>query len=108
MKKTTLAVGVIAILGLSYVGIAWHTGNLIESNLDKSLMQVTEQFNNSQNVFKINISHSNDEKQLFSTKTHINMTLSSKDGSFADVLTLADKDFTIHHVTRAYQQRVNR
>ena len=97
MKKTTLAVGVIAILGLSYVGIAWHTGNLIESNIDKSLMQVTEQFNNSQNVFKINISHSNDEKQLFSTKTHINMTLSSKDGSFADVLTLADKDFTIHH-----------
>jgi len=81
---------------------------VIENDLDKSLTLATEQFNNSQNIFKINISHSNDKKQLFSTKTHINMTLSSKDGSFAEVFTLADKDFTIHHVTRAYQQRVNR
>ena len=97
MKKTTLALGVIAVLGLSYVGIAWHTGNVIENDLDKSLTLATEQFNNSQNIFKINISHSNDKKQLFSTKTHINMTLSSKDGSFAEVFTLADKDFTIHH-----------
>lgn len=103
MKKTILTIitiaisTVITIAILGYICIAWHTGIVIEKELYNTLPETVAKFNNAQNIFKLNISHSNHERHLFSTKTHIYMTLTPKDGSSEDVLTLADKDFTIHH-----------
>ncbi|OCG05945.1 DUF945 family protein [Gilliamella apis] len=95
MKKSTLAIGVIAILGLGYVGIAWHTGNVIENELDNTLYNITKQVNNLQNGFKIKIAHSNDEKGIFSTKTHIKII--GRPAGIFDPITLYDDDIIIHH-----------
>ena len=97
MKKTTLIIGIIAVLGISYLGIAWHTGNVIEKEIDNTIARVTEQINNSQNVFNVQITHSNDKKHIFSTQTHINITLLPKDEMINDKLPLIDTDFTIYH-----------
>ncbi|KES14653.1 hypothetical protein GASC598I20_002190, partial [Gilliamella apicola SCGC AB-598-I20] len=37
MKKTTPIIGIIAVLVISYIGIAWHTGNVIEKEIDNTL-----------------------------------------------------------------------
>ena len=95
MKKSTLAIGVIAILGLGYVGIAWHTGNVIEAELDNTLKNITKQVNNLQNDVEVQITHSNDEKGIFSTKTHIKI-IAQPDDEF-DPITLYDDDIIIHH-----------
>ena len=97
MKKTTPIIGIIAVLGISYIGIAWHTGNVIEKEIDTTIARVTEQINNSQNVFNVQITHSNDEKHIFSTKTHINIALLPKEEMINDKLPLIDTDFTIYH-----------
>ena len=95
MKKSTLAIGVIAILGISYVGIAWYTGNVIEDELDNSLKNLTKKVNSLQNEFDIKITHSNDEKGIFSTKTHIKIIAESASASSS--ITLYDDDIIIHH-----------
>ncbi|WP_294911305.1 YdgA family protein [uncultured Gilliamella sp.] len=95
MKKSTLAIGVIAILGLGYVGIAWHTGNVIEAELDNTLKNLTKQVNSLQNDVEVQITHSNDEKGIFSTKTHIKIIAES--ASASSTITLYDADVIIHH-----------
>ena len=95
MKKSTLAIGVIAILGLGYVGIAWHTGNVIEAELDNTLKNLTKQVNSLQNDVEVQITHSNDEKGIFSTKTHIKIIAES--ASASSTITLYDEDVIIHH-----------
>lgn len=101
MKKSIVATGVIAILAFGYIGTSMHTGNLIEENLDTDLAVFAQQVNSSQQMFNLQISHNNDEKGIFSTKTHLKVTLTQKkqiinddDGS---VIVLYDDDATIHH-----------
>ena len=95
MKKSKLAVGVVAILGLSYVGLAWHTGNVIEKELDNSLNDICQQMNSVQKLFKLQITHDNDEKGIFSTKTHIKISI-NYDQRFAPII-IYDDDIIIHH-----------
>ena len=96
MKKSTLAIGVIGILGLSYVGIAWHTGNVIEDELDNTLKNLTKQANSLQDYFELKIIHSDDKKGIFSTKSHIKITAEPLNGSESSI-TLYDDDIVIHH-----------
>jgi uncharacterized protein YdgA (DUF945 family) len=95
MKKVKLAVGVIAVLGLTYVGTAWYTGNVIENGLDSTLKNLCEKMNYSQDQFFLNITHANDEKGIFSTKTHIKITVEAEEG--LNSITLFDDDVIIHH-----------
>ncbi|PXZ07021.1 hypothetical protein DKK70_08490 [Gilliamella apicola] len=95
MKKSKLAVGVVAILGLGYVGLAWHTGNVIEKELDNSLNDICQQMNSVQKLFKLQITHDNDEKGIFSTKTHIKISI-NYDQRFAPII-IYDDDIIIHH-----------
>lgn len=96
MKKSTLAVGIIAILGIGYVGTAWYTGNIIETNIDSKLEQITEIANKYQDDFTVKFAYSNYEKHIFSTKMHLTITLSPID-SPNDSINLFNDDITIHH-----------
>lgn len=100
MKKSIVATGVIAILAFGYIGTSIYTGNLIEENLDTNLAEFTQQVNTSQQIYNLNISHSNDKKGIFSTKTHLKVTLTQKkqiDNDDASVIVLYDDEATIHH-----------
>lgn len=99
MKKTTLAIGIFAVLGVAYVGTAWHTGNMIENNIDNELVQITNKINQTQNDFTFNIIKSNYEKNIFSTKLHLTITASLQNatGDDAQPKTLFSDDVTIHH-----------
>ncbi|MFQ0991241.1 DUF945 family protein [Gilliamella apicola] len=100
MKKSIIATGVIAILALGYIGTSMYTGNLIEENLDTNLAEFTQQFNSNQQFFNLKISHSNDEKGIFSTKTHLKVTLTQKKqiiNNDDSVIVLYDDDATIYH-----------
>lgn len=101
MKKSIVATGVIAILAFGYIGTSMHTGNLIEENLDTDLAVFAQQVNSSQQMFNLQISHNNDEKGIFSTKTHLKVTLTPKNQIINDddgsVIVLYDDDATIHH-----------
>lgn len=99
MKKTTLAIGIVAVLGIGYVGTAWYTGNVIKNNIDNKLEQLTEEVNHYQDKFNMMITQSNYEKSLFSTKLHLTITLSPKDTDSSEVepQKIFDDDLTIHH-----------
>ena len=100
MKKSIVATGVIAILAFGYIGTSMHTGNLIEENLNTNLAEFAQQVNSSQQMFNLQISHNNDEKGIFSTKTHLKVTLTQKNQIINDddpVIVLYDDDATIHH-----------
>ncbi|NUF50136.1 YdgA family protein [Gilliamella sp. ESL0250] len=99
MKKTTLAIGIIAVLGIAYVGTAWYTGNMIENHIDNQLAQITNKFNQSQDDFVVSVIKSNYEKHIFSTKLHLTVTASLQNatGEDAQPETLFDDDVTIHH-----------
>ena len=101
MKKSIVATGVIAILAFGYIGTSMYTGNLIEENLDTDLAEFAQQVNSSQQIFNLQISHNNDEKGIFSTKTHLKVTLTQKNQIINDddgsVIVLYDDDATIHH-----------
>lgn len=100
MKKSIVATGVIAILAFGYIGTSMYTGNLIEENLDTNLAEFTQQFNSNQQIFNLQISHNNDEKGIFSTKTHLKVTLTQKKQIINDddpVIVLYDDDATIYH-----------
>lgn len=100
MKKSIIATGVIAILAFGYIGTSMYTGNLIEENLNTNLAEFAQQVNSSQQIFNLQISHNNDEKGIFSTKTHLKVTLTQKNQIINDddpVIVLYDDDATIHH-----------
>ncbi|OCG08806.1 hypothetical protein A9G13_01730 [Gilliamella sp. wkB178] len=99
MKKTTLAIGVVAVLGIAYVGTAWYTGNIIENNIDNELREINKKVNNSQDEYNVAITHSNLEKNIFSTKLHLTVTLSPRDTYETDAQPnkLFDDDIIIHH-----------
>ena len=95
MKKSTLAIGIIAVLGIGYVGTSWYTGNVIENNFDNYIAEITKNFNNSQEMFNVVITHNQPEKGLFSTKMHVNVMLTSLDDGSS--VKLYDDNITIHH-----------
>ncbi|OCG00844.1 YdgA family protein [Gilliamella sp. wkB112] len=99
MKKTPLAIGIVAVLGIGYVGTAWYTGNIIENNIDNELKEINQQINHYQEAYNVAITHSNLEKNIFSTKLHLTVTLSPKDAVEADIQPkkLFDDDIIIHH-----------
>lgn len=100
MKKSIVTTGVIAILAFGYIGTSMYTGNLIEENLDTNLAEFTQQFNSNQQIFNLQISHNNDEKGIFSTKTHLKVTLTQKKqiiNNDDSVIVLYDDDATIYH-----------
>ena len=99
MKKTTLGIGVVAVLGIAYVGTAWYTGKVIESNIDNEFREITKKVNNYQNEYNIAISHSYLEKNIFSTKLHLTVTMSPRDSYDTDSQPnkLFDDDIIIHH-----------
>ncbi|OCG69659.1 hypothetical protein A9G43_10450 [Gilliamella sp. Occ3-1] len=99
MKKNTLAIGIVAVLGMAYVGTSWYTGNMIENNIDNQLIQITNKINQTQDDFKFNIIKSNYEKNIFSTKLHLTVTASLQNaiGEDAQPKTVFDDDITIHH-----------
>ncbi|MWP46735.1 DUF945 family protein [Gilliamella sp. Pas-s27] len=99
MKKTTIAIGIVAVLGIAYVGTAWHTGNIIENNIDNQLAQITNKVNQIQNNFIFTVEKSNYDKGILSTKVHLKVTASQEDTSeqINTSKTLFDDDITIHH-----------
>lgn len=99
MKKTTLAIGIVAVLGIGYVGTAWYTGNTIESDIDSKLKEITEQVNQSQDMFNVAITYNNYEKNIFSTNLHLTVSLLPKDIAAQDVepKKIFDDNITIHH-----------
>ncbi|OCG77623.1 hypothetical protein A9G42_05005 [Gilliamella sp. Nev6-6] len=99
MKKTTLAIGIVAVLGVAYVGMAWQTGNIIENNIDNQLAQITAKINEFQDDFTVSVMKSNYEKNIFSTKLHLTVTVSPQNtlDENAKPKTLFDDDITIHH-----------
>lgn len=99
MKKSIVATGIIIILAVGYIGTAKYTGTLIEKDIDIKIAELTNQVNNSQKIYNLNITHSNDEKGLFLTKMHLKVTLTPKNETATDESTikLYDDDITIHH-----------
>lgn len=99
MKKTTLAIGVVAILGIVYVGTSWYTGNIIANNLDNELNKITEAINNHDQENNIAITYHDYQKNLFSTKLHLTVTQSRKSSANTkeQPTKLFDDELTIHH-----------
>lgn len=116
MKKKVLAIGIIAILGMGYVGGAWYTGNAIEKNIDTNLSLLTEKINTDNKKFglineqfNVAISYSDYQKSLFSTKLHLTIMLTPKPEEGADSsssettnptaksIKVFDEDVIIHH-----------
>lgn len=95
MKKSILII--ISALGLGYIGISWHTGNIIEREFDNNLQSLTEKINSYQQLFDITISKSHYQKNIFSTKVHLTFTLSPKNQSQKNTLKIFDDDLTIYH-----------
>lgn len=99
MKKHTLAIGIIAVLGMAYVGTSWYTGNMIENHIDNQLAQVTNKVNQIQDIFTFSVTKSHYKKGIFSTKAHLTVTASLNESTIQDATpkTLFDDDVTIHH-----------
>ena len=103
MKKSIVAVGVIAVLAVGYVGISWHTGNMIESNIDRKINQFSQKVNQNLSGYNLAISYSDYQKNIFSTKMHVTIKLSPKEMSGEqeneESSTLFDDDITIRTKT---------
>lgn len=101
MKKSTVAVGVIAVLAVGYVGVSWYTGNVIESNIDKKIEQVTQQVNQNLSNYTVSIQYSDYQKNIFSTQMHVTIKLLPKENRGEPVdeesSTLFNDEITIHH-----------
>ncbi|OCG45806.1 hypothetical protein A9G34_01530 [Gilliamella sp. Choc4-2] len=99
MKKSILAVGIIAVLGVGTIFTSWHTGKAIESNIDNNLSKITDIANKNQDLYNLNITKSNYERNIFSTKLHLIITLLPKDKTEPNEkpLKVFDDDITIHH-----------
>ncbi|OCG25507.1 hypothetical protein A9G22_02605 [Gilliamella sp. App2-1] len=99
MKKTTLAIGIVAVLGIAYVGTSWYTGNMLENHIDHQLTQITNKVNQSQDDFTFSVTQSHYQKGIFSTKLHLTVTASPQNATGEDTQpkTFFDDDVTIHH-----------
>jgi uncharacterized protein YdgA (DUF945 family) len=100
MKKTTLAIGIVAVLGIAYVGTAWYTGNIIERDIDNQLALINNKANQLEKNLTFSITKSHYEKGIFSTKLHLTVTASENNsfyGEDATPTTLFDDNVTIHH-----------
>ncbi|NUF27158.1 DUF945 family protein [Gilliamella sp. ESL0254] len=97
MKKSVIAIGIIAILG--YVGSSWYTGNVIKNNIDKKIEQITQKIDNDQDGFSITIEYSDYRQSIFSTNLHLTVKVIPKNFSWLieDTKTLFNDDITIHH-----------
>lgn len=97
MKKSKLAIGIIALLGIGYTGLSWHTGNVIEENVDTSIEQFNEQLSRKQKDFDIVIKKNNYQKNIFSTKLNLNIELIPKNNPDEKIDILTNEEITIHH-----------
>lgn len=99
MKKSALAIGIIAILGFGYVGTSWYTGNIIENNIDNKIKQLTEEVNIHDPKYKVAITYHDYHRKIFSTKLHLTITLSPKEfsGTEEQPTKLFDDEIVIHH-----------
>ncbi|MDF7667675.1 DUF945 family protein [Orbaceae bacterium ESL0727] len=85
MKKSIIASGVIiAILAAGYIGTAWYTGNMIENNIDNEFAHITDMINNGEQDLDVAINYHDYQKNIFSTKLHLTITLSSKKANYVD------------------------
>lgn len=75
MKKSRLALGIVTLLSLGYISASWYTGNVIEKNFDHLLQETTQKINDNQHLFSIEISKNHYERSLFSTTSHLTVTL---------------------------------
>ncbi|QIQ22081.1 YdgA family protein [Zophobihabitans entericus] len=71
MKKSVIAIGVIAVLGCAWIGASWYTGNMIEEKIDRKLNQFETVVNSQQNYFDLQLSYTDYEKGVFSTSFHL-------------------------------------
>lgn len=99
MKKTALAIGIIVVLGIGYIGTAWYTGNVIENKLNNKIKEITQVANTNQDKYNIAITYNDYHKNVFSTKLHLTITISPKDTTNSDIkpLKVFDDNLTIHH-----------
>lgn len=102
MKKASVAIGIVAVLGIAYVGSTWYSGSLIEDNIDEQITAITKHLNSNKRSVRFNLIKSHYEKNLFSSKFHLKVTLSQQpkyqsEASDDDQLTLFEDDITIHH-----------
>ncbi|MWP61775.1 DUF945 family protein [Gilliamella sp. Pas-s25] len=97
MKKSVIAIGIIAILG--YVSSSWYTGNVIKNNIDNKIEQITQKIDNDQDEFSIVIEYSDYQQSIFSTNLHLTVKVIPKSFSWLieDTKTLFNDDITIHH-----------
>ncbi|MCO6549612.1 MAG: DUF945 family protein [Gilliamella sp.] len=99
MKKSTLTIGIIAVLGMAYAGTSWYSGNMIEEHIDDQLALITNKVNLSQDLFTFFVTKNHYDKGIFSTKVHLTVTVSPREstiqGSYPK--NLFDDDVTIHH-----------
>lgn len=97
MKKSKLAIGMIAFLGIGYTGVSWHTGNVIEENVDTYIEQFNEQLSRKQKDFDIVIKADNYQKNIFSTKLNLNIELIPKNNPDEKIDILSNEEITIYH-----------
>lgn len=99
MKKTALAIGIIAVLGIGYVGATWYTGNVIENKINDKIKEITQVANIKQDKYNVAITYNDYHKSVFSTKLHLTITISPKDTSNSDVkpIKVFDDNLTVHH-----------
>jgi uncharacterized protein YdgA (DUF945 family) len=109
IKKSIITTAIIAVLGSGYIGASWHTGNMIEANIDNKIQQITKQVDNYQNLFNVVIEYSDYQKAIFSTQLHLTIKLVPKDTDLQleqdkkqaekkqEETTIFNDEITIHH-----------
>lgn len=93
MKKSTLAAGILIVLGGSYIAASYHTGDIIQENIDNQIAELCRQINNKQDFYQVNMHYSDYQKGIFSTTFRLSINV--KDNS--DELTFFDDNITIYH-----------
>lgn len=91
MKKSTLAIGVIVILGLGYTGASWYTGTTIENKFDESITQINDYIHSNTEYSDVSVEYSDYSKGVFSTM--FNLKIVEKEFN----RTIFNEPVTIYH-----------
>ena len=71
MKKSLVAVSVIAVLGAAWTGVSWYTGKLIEQHMDEQVAAANSQLQSAYPKAGLKVSYQDYQRGLFSSKMRI-------------------------------------
>ncbi|SUB82551.1 Bacterial protein of uncharacterised function (DUF945) [Pragia fontium] len=89
MKKSIVAVGVLVVLGGAWVGGSWYTGKVIQSEIEKSLVNAQKYIEQYAPEYKIKMNITDYQRGVFSSQVSYAFDVANGNGS--DSVSIAQK-----------------